>query len=64
MSEINKICYSIPEAVKATCFSRSFIYRCFNEGTLKKFKLGGRTFIHAEELKQFVDNVAKQYPSS
>ena len=52
MSEITKICYSIPEAVKATCFSRSFIYRCFNDGTLKKFKLGGRTFIHAEELNR------------
>jgi len=58
MSEINKMCYSIPEAVKATCFSRSFIYKSFNNGTLSKFKLGGRTFIHAKELKRFVDKAA------
>ena len=64
MSETNKICYSISEAVKATCFSRSFIYRCFNEGKLKKLKFGGRTFIHADELRRFVDIEAENKDSS
>jgi len=53
-----KICYSITGIVKATDFSRSYIFEAIKNNQIKTFKRGHRRFILHEELKKFIDSLA------
>lgn len=51
--EKDKIAYSIKEACKATGLSAATIHKLFNQGRLKRRKVGKRTFILAADIVQF-----------
>ncbi|MEX3008964.1 helix-turn-helix transcriptional regulator [Hoeflea sp. TYP-13] len=47
---------SIPKAVQITSLSRSTIYKMISDGELKKRKLGNRTVILIEDLRNLLQN--------
>ena len=51
---MDKIAYTIPEAVEATGISRTMIYKAMEEGRLTAKKNGKRTLILREELERFM----------
>lgn len=53
--KVQKLSYSIKEAVEATSYSRTHIYKMFDEGRLKRYKRDGRTFIKAKYLEKLID---------
>lgn len=53
----DKISYTIPEAVKATGFSRSRIYELIKRGDLKPRKAGRRTILLRNDLEAMVQNL-------
>ncbi|MCM8854657.1 MAG: helix-turn-helix domain-containing protein [Candidatus Thiodiazotropha sp.] len=61
---IEKLSYSIPDAATATSYSRSFLYRLIKEGRLSTYKRGGRIFILAENLKNMIEEDAKNGAAS
>lgn len=47
--------YSISEAALVLGgVSRSLMYRLFERGQLRPVKVGGRTFVHVNDLREFV----------
>lgn len=57
--KVEKLAYSIRDAVLATSYSRSYLYQLINEGRLRTYRRGGRVFITAENLKRLIDEDAK-----
>lgn len=56
---LNRLAYSIPQAVEATSVGRSLLYKQIKAGNLKTFKIGTRTLIAAEDLVAWL-NKSKQ----
>ena len=56
---LNRLAYSIPQAVEATSIGRSLLYKQIKAGNLKTFKIGTRTLIAAEDLVAWL-NKSKQ----
>jgi hypothetical protein len=62
---MDKLCYSIPEAVKRcpALGSRSRAYQLINEGKLRAIKSGNKlTFITEAELQRFVKSLPAWSP--
>jgi len=51
----NKILLSVDEASEAIGIGRTLIYGLFREGSLKPVKIGRRTFIHRDDLNEFIE---------
>jgi excisionase family DNA binding protein len=51
---MEKIGYSIPEAVQASSVGRSSIYEEIRAGNLRAIKIGRRTVILADDLKAWL----------
>lgn len=51
-----KLAYSIPEAVKASSFSKSELYEAMARGELVARKRGSRTFILARDLRAWLES--------
>lgn len=56
---IEKLAYSIAEAVRATSISRSGLYEAIAAGRLCARKNGGRTLINADDLRKFIRSLPK-----
>ena len=54
---MNKVAYSIDEAVTATGLSRTTIYEAIADGRLRRKKAGRRTIILATELQRFLEKL-------
>ena len=52
---LNRLAYSIPQAVEATSVGRSLLYKQIKAGNLKTFKIGTRTLIAAEDLVAWLE---------
>ena len=50
---MEKLLYTISEAVAATSIGRTSVYSHIREGNLPTIKIGDRTYIPAEALKEF-----------
>ena len=53
---IEKILYRVPEVVKATGYSRSFIYEAIAAGSLKVKRKGRTVRIGADDLMAWIEN--------
>ena len=53
-AQIQKLAYSIPEAIRATPFSRTHIYALMNSGRLRYVQVKGRRIIPARALMELV----------
>jgi len=51
-----KMAYSIEEAIKAASIGRSLIYSEIKNGNLRATKIGRRTVILADDLKQWLQS--------
>lgn len=51
----NKVLLSITEAGEVIGIGRTLIYGLFREGGLKPIKIGRRTFIHRDDLNEFIE---------
>ena len=49
-----KLAYSVREACAASSLGRTTLYRHIAEGRLKVLKVGGRTLIKAQSLRELV----------
>ncbi len=54
---MEKMAFTIPEAVEAGAGSRSVIYENINAGTLRAKKRGKRTVILAADLAQYLESL-------
>ena len=54
-TKIDKLSYSIDEAVVATSLGRTNIFNLIRNGKLRAVRVGNRTIIPAEVLKAFVN---------
>lgn len=52
--QLEKLVYTIPEAMKVSTLGRTSIYRHIKDGRLKVVHLGGRVVIPATNLKKFL----------
>lgn len=52
---MDKLAYSITETAKALSLGRTSIYVLIADGRLKTFKLGRRTLIKADSIRQLID---------
>ena len=52
---IEKILYRVPEVVKATGYSRSFIYEAIAAGSLKVYRKGRTVRVGADDLKAWIE---------
>ena len=52
--DTNKLAYSIKEACRATSLSKTTIYAKIAAGKLRAVRIGGRTVIPADSLRQLV----------
>ena len=57
---IEKLSYSLQEASKATCYSRTYLYTMINEGRLLTYRRGGRVFVTAVNLKKLIEEDARR----
>jgi len=55
---INKISVTIPQACELTGLGRSTIYRLFDDGKLKRLKVGSRTLIRVGDLERYIDSLS------
>ena len=53
-TEADKLAFSIKEAARASCISRSELYLASARGDLRAVKLGKRTLIRREDLVAFL----------
>ncbi len=57
---MQKLVYSIPEAIETSGIQRDLIYSEINSGRLKSIKIGRRRLVRAEALEQWLkDHEAK-----
>lgn len=49
-----RLSYTVAEAAKTTGLSRATIFNLLNEGRLTRLKVGARTLIGADDLRQFL----------
>lgn len=54
-TKIDKLSYSIDEAVVATSLGRTNIFNLIRDGKLRAVRVGNRTIIPADVLKAFVN---------
>ena len=54
---MEKMAFTIPEAVKAGAGSRSVIYEAIKNGTLKARKRGRRTVILTADLARYLESL-------
>ena len=59
---MEKITFTIEEAVKAGPIERSKLYELINEGQLPARKLGRRTFILVEDYKRLLESMPTIQP--
>lgn len=50
----DKLAYSVKEACKATSLSKTTIYTHIGTGKLRVVRIGGRTVIPAESLRELI----------
>ncbi len=55
--DIEKLTYSIPEAVAACGINKDTIYKAIWDGTLKSMKIGRRRLIRVESLKKWLETL-------
>jgi len=55
MSELQKLAYSIADAVKVTGVGRSRLYELIKSGDIPTRKCGARTLIRHQDLQAFID---------
>ena len=58
--QLDKLAYSIPETLQLLPLSRSKLYRMAGDGMIEIKRIGGRSFITADEIRR-VFNDAGQY---
>jgi len=54
----DKITVTIPQACSITGLGRSTIYRLFDDGKLKRLKVGTRTLIRVGDLERYIDSLS------
>jgi excisionase family DNA binding protein len=54
-THIQKLAYSIPEAMRATSLGKTKMYDLIKEGKLQAVRIGGRTVIPAESLQALIN---------
>lgn len=59
MDNIEKLTFSLPEAMRASGFSRSSIYRDIAAGRLVARKRGTRLVFLSDDLKSWLSNLPK-----
>jgi excisionase family DNA binding protein len=59
-NEKPKLAYGISELSEATGFGRSTIYEQIAAGALRARKLGARTFIVADDVKAWLQNLPEK----
>ena len=52
---MDRLAYSINEAARALSLGRTSIYAMIGDGRLVAFKLGRRTLVKADSIRQLVD---------
>ena len=60
---MEKLAYTIPEAIKVTGIGRTTIYSMLQDGRLKGIKNGRRTLITAEALKELIASCPAYNPA-
>lgn len=58
--EITNFAYSIQNAARALGVSRGTVYKLIGEKALPFLKIGGRTLIAADDLKDFIASLPRQ----
>jgi hypothetical protein len=53
---MQKLAYTIPEAVQVSSLGQTSIYKAIKDGQLKSRKFGTRTIITHPDLTSFLDN--------
>ncbi len=53
----DRLAYTVAAAVTATGISRSRLYEMLRSRELRAFKIGRRTLIAADELRQLIDRL-------
>jgi len=62
---IERVSYSISQAVHATSLGKTTLYKLISDGTLRATRVGGRTVIPAESLLSLIGSrPASTSPSS
>jgi hypothetical protein len=51
----NKILLPVDESSETPGIGRTLIYGFFRDGSLKPIKIGRRTFIHRDDLNDFIE---------
>ena len=54
---IEKLTVTIPEACAMTGLGRSTIYRLFDDGKLKRRKVGKRSLILMSDLREYIESL-------
>lgn len=57
--QLEKLAYSIPETLKLLPLSRSKLYRMAGNGEIEIKKVGGRSFITADEIRRVFDGAGE-----
>lgn len=52
---MEKLAYSINDAIKATSIGKTTLYAHINDGSLRVVRIGGRTIIPAQNLINFIN---------
>lgn len=59
-SPVPRLSLSIPEVAASTSLSKSTLYNCMKDGSLKFIKAGSRRLITMVELEAFLGRLAEQ----
>ena len=54
--KIEKILYRVPEVVRATGYSRSFLYEAISAGSLRVVRKGRTVRVGADDLKAWIED--------
>ena len=56
---MDKILYSVPEAMAALSIGRSFLFELLASGQIRSCRAGKRRLIYSDSLKQWADSLAQ-----
>lgn len=57
---IEKLSLTVDQAVEATGFSRTAIYRAMSAGQLRTFNVGRRRMVSVQALQEFIERQEKE----
>ncbi len=57
---IDKLSLTVDQAVEATGFSRTAIYRAMSAGQLRTFNIGRRRMVSVQALHEFIEKQERQ----